>query len=389
MKNLKYLFLAICSIAFFSACSDDDEVHIDSLQVFGEEFYYGETVNVGMSVSMSNPDDADFYWECDGGTFLQRQGYKLNQWKAPSKVGYYTIKCTVKCGSAKQTREAVIFVSGFFFENFNGKDGTNAAPTSGWAQSNTTMQIRNGRQELFVSTQGQASGEFRYNLGKSDLYPPFSFKSDIGIVGTSANNYNPVDKTPWYPNDSILFAFAGKDNNCAYALSTNTPSASIAPTYFISELRLEWWPMNHVLSRVQYIPVGETEAKTFMATDFDAVLRFQWTRRANASEGIPQATGWYGIPFKTSALKYSWTDDYILSNDDSKRKTVGIAVDEDYTVRVLVNGTEIFKTDEIKNWRPGYGNAPIAVKEYKYIYPAKTRLFVDNVYFYLDSNFGN
>ena len=43
MKRIKYL-LMVAFVALMASC-DDDYVEIDSLQVFGEEFFAGETVN--------------------------------------------------------------------------------------------------------------------------------------------------------------------------------------------------------------------------------------------------------------------------------------------------------------------------------------------------------
>jgi len=341
--------------------------------VFGEEFYYSETVNVAMSVSTSDPDDVDYFWECDGGTFLQRQGYSLNQWKAPNKAGIYKIKCTVTCGSAKQTREAEINVSGFFFEKFDNSDGSNSLPT-GWAQSNSATQTRNKRMELQVTTAGKEYGEFRYDFKKTEFFPPFSCKSDVGTVGGSSNANNPK-----YPNAPEVFPFAGKDNNCAIVVTTNTPSMTAAPTFFISELRLEWWPDNHVLPELKYLAPGATDTTTIASTDFDAMLRFRWTRRANVGEGIPQAQGWFAIPIKNSALKYGV----------DVNKNIGLAIDEDYVVTANVNGVEVLRTEAIKNWRPTAGDAPMVIKEFKYVFPAKTRVYIDNVYVYLDALFGN
>lgn len=390
MRNtMKYLFLAISAVAFFTACREKDSVSIDSLQVFGNEFYYGQTVQVAMAVNMSNPDIADFYWECDGGKFLEEQGYQLNRWQAPSQAGYYTIKCTAKCGSASETREAVVLVSGFFFEKFDGKSG-NAVP-SGWAQSSSSVQLTNNRMELRVSatSTGQSSGEVRYNMNKADLYPPFSFKSDVGIVGVTATSSN--DNTPRYPTDSATFNrpdryFSGKDNNCAYSITGNTPSATIAPTYFITELRLEWWPAaEHCLSSVTYMPVGgsapDDSVKYIAGVDYDAFIRFQWTRRADVSAGIPQSQGWCAIPIKTDAFKY-------FEPQGEVGRNIAMAVTEDYIVRVFVEGVKVFETDQIKNWRASCGDAPLAVKEYKYIYPAQTLVYLDNVYFFLDSELG-
>jgi hypothetical protein len=372
MRKIKY-FILICSLPLFFIACDDGIVEINSLQIFGDEFYYGETVNMGIAVKTSDPDNVDYHWECDGGAFLQRQGYSLNQWKAPNVPGVYKIKCTVTCGGKKQTREADLIVSSFFFEKFDANEGSNNLP-SGWAQSNSASQTRNKRMELAVTTAGRDYGEFRYNFNTTNLFPPFSFKSDVGIVGTSANTNDPK-----YPNDSIKFGFLGKDNACAYSLTGNAPSATYAPTYFISELRLEWWPDNHVLSQVRYLPPGSTDTVTIKASDFDAMVRFQWTRRANADAGISQASGWYAVPFKTTRLKYG----------PEENRNVGMSLDEDYTIRIYVNGSEIFSSDAVKTWRADADNAPLAIKEYKYIYPAKSRLYVDNVYCYLDDHFGN
>ena len=386
MKKMKYIFLALSVMAFFTACKDSDSVSIDSLQVFGNEFYYGQVVEVAMAVNMSNPDVARFEWQCDEGKFLEEQGYQLNRWQAPSKAGYYTIRCTATCGSAKETREATVYVSGFFFENFNGRSG-NAVPT-GWAQSNSGVQLTNNRMELYVSANGQSSGEVRYTMTKTDyptIFPPFSFKSDVGIVGKTATSENA--NVPKYPSDSTQFNtgsnFNGRDNNSAYSIIGAAPSATVAPTYFISELRLEWWPTGqHCLSSLRYMPVNGTDTVTFIpGVNFDALIRFQWTRRADASQGIPQSTGWLAIPIKTDAFNY-------FDPNGEVGRNISMAVTEDYIVQVFVGDANVFETDQIKNWRANFDNAPLSVSQYKFIYPAKTRVYLDNVYFFLDSNFG-
>ncbi|MDR1810961.1 MAG: hypothetical protein LBR34_11290 [Prevotella sp.] len=383
MKKLKNIvLLSFLSLAFLS-CEDEDSVQIDSLQVFGEEFYYGETVNVGMAVHSSDPDNTSYYWECDGGSFLQRQGYTINQWKAPKRAGVYKIKCTVTCGSAKQTREADIMVSGLFFERFSGANA-NSLPT-GWSQTNTTggFYIRDKRLELVVA-QGFDHGEVRYNIGQSNFFPPFSCKSDVGIVGAPGNI-----NVPLYPNsdNSSTSAFASKfpsaDNYCGVAITANTPSATLAPTYFINELRVEFYPeADHAQSEIKYLRVGgepgnPADSVPINKADFDGILRFQWTRRANVAAGIVQLQSWYSIPFKAAVLRYG----------AEQPVTIGLSVDEDYIVSVAANGNEIFSTEELKNWRQtiidldGVG-APIAAKEFKYLYPANTRVFLDNVFFY-------
>lgn len=388
MKKLKYIILlSVLSPVLFS-CTDEDGVQIDSLQVFGEEFYYGETVNVGMSVKTSDPGNTSFYWECDGGAFLQRQGYTLNQWQAPRKAGVYKIKCTVTSGGSKQTREADVMVSGLFFERFS-SENSNSLPT-GWSQTNTTggFYIRDQRLELIVA-QGFDHGEVRYNIGQSNFFPPFSCKSDIGIVGPPANA-----NTPLYPNsdksnpNTFASKFSTADNHCGIAITANTPSAALAPTYFINELRVEIYPeTDHAQSEIKYLRVGgepgnPADSITINKADFDGILRFQWTRRANVAAGIVQLQSWYSIPFRAAALRYG----------AEQPVTIGLSVDENYIVSVAANGSEIFKTEELKNWRQTIINldgvgAPLAAKEFKYMYPANTRVFLDNVFFYAAANY--
>ncbi|GHV25426.1 hypothetical protein FACS1894176_03870 [Bacteroidia bacterium] len=361
-------------------------MRIDSLQIFGEEFYYGETVNVGMSVQTSDPDNTSYFWECSEGEFLQRQGYTLNQWKAPKKAGVYKIKCTVTCGGKKETREADILVSGLFFERFSSGEGTNALPT-GWAQTNSpngATQIRNHRMEVYVNENAQSHGELRYNIGQSNFFPPYSTKADVGIVGTEANNYVPKYPTSDATDDaSFPKRFPSKDSYSAIAITGNTPTLVLAPTYFINELRVEFYPeADHVQPTYTYLPVGGTpgnaaDSVTINKGDFDGVLTFQWTRRANVSQGITQLQSWYSIPFKAVQ--------FIIRPEQSL--TFGLSVEEDYTVSVAANGVEIFKSDALKTWRESIAavdgvGAPLAAKEFKYIYPYRTRAFLDNVFFY-------
>lgn len=76
----------VAFVALMASC-DDDYVEIDSLQVFGEEFFAGETVNVGMSVRMSDPDKADYYWECNGGNFVTASGIYNESVESTEAIG--------------------------------------------------------------------------------------------------------------------------------------------------------------------------------------------------------------------------------------------------------------------------------------------------------------
>lgn len=373
MKRIKYL-LMVAFVALMASC-DDDYVEIDSLQVFGEEFFAGETVNVGMSVRMSDPDKADYYWECNGGTLLQRQGYTMNQWKAPRQSGRYTIKCTVTCGGAKETRQAEIWVNGLFFDRFGGTTAT------GWSNSNSATQIRDGRYQLNVTTPNATTrsyGEVRYNLNQKEFYPPMSTRFDCGIVGGATNTNNPK-----YPIDPVKFVYG--ENACAVAVSGNTPSVDITTTYFISEVRFEWWPKNHILAAVPwgtniYTDVNDNPV-SFNADEFDAIIRFQWTLKADRENGRPTVqTGWVAVPVKiqNNLLKY----------DVEESKTVGLAISEDYTIKAMVGTTTLATSDVMKQWRAAHDNAVLQVKEFKYVYPPLTQVYLDNVFFYSDDIFG-
>lgn len=392
MKKLKYLILLCSLFLLLFSCKDESFVKIDSLQVLGEEFYYGQTVNIAMSVKTSDPDNTTYFWECDGGTLLNRQGYTLNQWKAPRVSGRYKVRCTVTCNDEKQTREAEIFVNGFFFQRFESGEGTNTLPT-GWGQDYSQPQIRNHRLELQVNNNAQSHGTARYAFGQSNMYPPFSVKADVGIVGETAasvNNFNPK-----YPNsdksnpNSFASRFPNADNWCAIAITGNTLSADTI-THFINEVRVIFYPeADHALPEMKFLkrdgdPTNPADTIAIAKSDFDAIFTFQVTRKANIGAGIPQQQVTYGIPFKASSLIYGVEDPH----------TIGLSVDMDYNVSVAANGAVIFTTDAIKTWRESFLNtegrpsAAWAASQFRYYYPTATRVFLDNVIAYLEANYG-
>ena len=46
------------------------------------------------------------------------------------------------------------------------------------------------------------------------------------------------------------------------------------------------------------------------------------------------------------------------------------------------------QSDVMKQWRAAHDNAVLQVKEFKYIYPPLTQVYLDNVFFYSDDIFG-
>ena len=370
MKLVKFISAACIALAF-TACSDKDYVEIDSLQVFGDQFYKGETVNVGIAVNMSDPTVAEYYWECDGGRMVHRDGYVVNQWVAPNENGTYKIRCTVKCGGASQTREAEVVVSGFFFETFG---NTTVSMNNSNAKATSTGG-ENGRYEVLPNK--TSSNPIR--IGKtwaSDnrIYPPLSGNLDCGIIGnTRVNTYKPL-----YPVNAASFGFK-TDNPCVLHFDGAAPSADVTTTYYIGSVRVEWFPQDHILASQNYLSIDDpVNEKTVMAGDFDALISFRWYKKANDATGERQTNGWFKMPFKCPELKYG----------ADVTKNVGISIAEDYTVKFFVDGVEKLSWDDLKTWRASHDYAVFLNSAFQYIFPGKTACYVDNMWFYDDANFG-
>lgn len=371
MKAIKYL-LTLCLVGALAACSDKDYVEIDSLQVFGERFFQGETVNIGVSVSMSSPDDAEYYWSCDGGEMVHRDGYVLNQWKAPRENGIYTIRCTVKCNGASATREAHVLVDGFFFETFG---NTTVSVNNSNVDKGTSTGGIDGRYEG-VAKSGKYDGiYFGKNLGDGTLYAPVSGEFECGIIGnTRTNTFKPL-----YPVGIDPPKFGNKDNQCAISIQGQATPSDNPSSYYINCVRVEWWPMEHLQPTIKYRTIDSPSADvTSNREDFDAVVSFQWYQKANAELGIKQTNGWIKMPFKCPALRY----------DVDVTKRVGLAVDENNIVKFYVDGNEAYTWNGLATYCSEHENAPFRIQAFRYIFPGQTACYWDNVSFYNDGNFG-
>lgn len=369
MKNVKYLLL-LCVVALMSACTEKDYVNIDSLQVFGERFYKGETVNMGMSVSMSNPDIAEYYWECDGGQIVHRNGYVVNQWKAPRENGVYTVRCTVKCGSASETREAKIVVDGYFFETFG---NTTVSMNNSGATSKSTGGVDGYYQG--VAQSGKTSVYLGKDFGDSELYAPVSGELDCWIIDDAKINTN----KPLYPVDSVKAAFKNVDNPLALHLEGNTPPAEVTTTYFIKSVRVEWWPMAHLLKGQNYSTVDEPlVTKRVLRDDFDGMVSFQWTKKANADTGEKQASGWFKMPFKSDLLRYS----------AGVKHRMALCITNDNIIKFFCDGVEVVSYDGMAQYCAANDNAKFQVKGFRFMFPGKTACGIDNMVLYDDGTFG-
>jgi hypothetical protein len=184
-------------IVFSTACSTD-EVQIQTLSKFGEEFYFGEKVVVWAGTETNNLANVKYTWECDGGSFSGPQYLFENLWIAPKVPGIYNVKVTAKVGDKISTRETKMKVSYFFFENFH-----NNLNLSTWASSNATITFdltKNKAQCVGNSTTSTTGYGNFYRLLPDSLKIPFSILSNAGFEifrnATSYLQYRVLFKTP-------------------------------------------------------------------------------------------------------------------------------------------------------------------------------------------------
>jgi hypothetical protein len=409
MKKYSILLMVFAALAICSCQKDKDFVHIDSLQVFGDEFYQGAVVNLAMSVHTSDPY-ARYEWFCEAGTLrLSQQGYTVMKWTAPMVSGEYTVGCTVTSGGVSETRTAKIKVNGTFFDRIAGSTLT------GWSKSSNTSAfvVSNGRASLQVNPTATSPtdsiGTVTRAMGVTDFYPPVSFDALMGIDGSNANTYSPkypvtsvfpyaegtfvyspvdpslvVDTTwkvvavPTIPAPDVSRNTAW-DNFMGMGLTGKAPAVELAPTHYISEIRIDWWPIaTHLQTPLGYYsisddPTAAAPPSSIAATDFNARVAFRWVRRQDTSDPmnlIPESSGWVMIPFQNAAFEQGVDVD----------KIVGIALTEDYTINVMVNKQIVHTTDGLKTWRNTWNPGCLfSINEMKMLFPRGTRLYFDDM----------
>ncbi len=355
MKKI-HIIIFILIPFILGSCKDDDFVEIDTLQIFGDEFYMGQVVNMGLAVKTSNPDDNYYLWWCEAGGFPEtQQGYPVIKWTAPKQNGEFLIRCTVTCGEASETREAKVKVSGLFFDRFSGTALTN------WTTTNQTTLLSNGRLITNIPSNrpNDSIGFVQKTLNVSNFFYPFSFTTEVGIVGESST-FNPK-----YP---VTTTNPTWDNFMSVGVTGSTPSTTLAPTYYISEIMVDWWPTDHFLSQITYFdPSDDQTPRTINASDFDARLSVLWTRRPDPVAGIPQQTGRFMLFFKSDAFKFG----------PDVTGNVGMSMNEN-AVRIYVDKTEVFSTSAVHTWSTQH-NAPLQISTFKYAYPSQTMVYMDNL----------
>jgi hypothetical protein len=365
MKRYYYKVIMAALAAILLVSCEDDYVHIDTLQVFGDIFYQGQDVMLGLAVDTNDPFNNYYEWWCEEGSFPSlQQGLPMNRWTAPRKNGEFLIRCTVTCGSAKEIREAKVKVNGLFFDRFTG------TALNAWTTTDQIFALNNGRLETHLNTTVAAeSGAVSKTLNIADFNPPMSVTATVGIVGVSSVPPSMFD--PVYPVDAPTSPIEALkwDNSMSVELSGSTPAVSIAPNYYISNIALKWWPAEHIQPSVKYVGYGSTDTVTINATDFDASLTVTLVTRADASQGRPQSAQTFSVFFKSDALK----------SGPEQAKNVGISIAADNTVSVVVNKQQVFTTTALAAFRPLIENAPFMLDQFIYRYPFSTQAFLDDV----------
>lgn len=363
MKKIA-IILSLFAVLLAAGCSNET-VEIDTLQIFGDEFYQGQKVDMGMSVKTSDPDNTYYEWWCEAGSFpAAQQGYPVMKWTAPKENGEFLIRCTVKCGGTKETREALVKVNGVFFDRFSSNEG-NSTP-SGWTATNQQARQRDGQFETHVlgNQPTDSLGWVTRDLGINPFQPPLSVTADVGISSSSVSPFNPKFPT----KSETLYS----DNFMGIGFTGRNPGEETAPTHYISELMVDWWPMDHYYDDVDYFAPGDNTAGTprnILASDFDARLTVKVTRRSDPAAGIQQSTETFMVFFKSEAFKAGL----------DQTRNVGLSVESDYKVTVNVDGTDVFTSTALQDLKAAYNNAPLDVQSFKYIYSNLTMVYLDNL----------
>jgi hypothetical protein len=359
IKRYYPVILAALAVIGLVSCEEKDYVHIDTLQVHGDVFYQGQDVMVGLAVETNDPFNNYYEWWCEDGSFPGiQQGYPMNRWTAPRKNGEFLIRCTVTCGSAKETREAKVKVNGLFFDRFTG------TALSGWTTSDQTFELNNGRLETNTRLATVENGAVSRALNVPDLYPPMSVTATVGIIDTTAFNPAYPVTPPSTPATAVNW-----DNSMSVELTGSIPAVSIAPNYYISNIALKWWPADHFQSSVKYLDYTSSDSLTINAPDFDACLTATVVTRADATTGRRQSTRTYSVFFQSQAFKFV----------PDQTNNVGISIAEDCTLSVAVDKQQVFSTSALAAFRPLIENAPFILNQFIYRYPSSTRVFLDNV----------
>jgi len=336
MKNITRCILFLLSAVVFSACEKEEFVEIDSLSAMGDEFYYGQKVKVWMAVNTSDLSAARYTWTCEGGRLTQPQSLDENTWEAPRAAGTYKITCTVDVNGTQKTRSREMVVSSYFFEKFD------RSTQNSFTFNSSANVSREGRWEVRVSSATATRGYMQRAYADPELKVPFStqleaawttdFPANPVTIGTST-----AQNTIW--NEWTLNRDPDKEDNL-----------------FIDNIRFEWYPVGRATLGLPIDPSGQP---------YNGYLRY--VQRNVTTNGTTTFNVYVNHPELTFA--------------QNQFKKVSMSIDADYVVHIYVAGTEILKSDAIKNWRvTNNSKDDIYLNQWRFNYVTTGTYRVDNAY---------
>ena len=308
--KIKYSFYIVTITVLLTGCLQKEKgtLRIDSLSVYGTEFYCNQNVKLWMCVESDNLYIAEYEWGCDAGRF-EEELFSEACWVTPNIPGEYTVWCKVTIGKNTETRYRKLNVSHYFFEYF--KDGTVWTGQSGTTRTLKKDEDGNGYWEFQVNSATAATQYINYSFANdASLKAPFSCRATIGHITNM-------------PKDSVTVGTARAANTLGYQLITDR-EANYTGLY-IDQINFVWYPVGSDKNIMPIDPVSGEKCNG----------RFSF-RQAGSG-----ATRTYSYYLYHSALNFA----------EKEYKKVGLNISADYIVTVYVAGEEVFNTDALKNWR--------------------------------------
>lgn len=302
MKRIQIAFLSL--ILFATGCEEPSTVEIDSLSAMGDEFFFGQKVKVWMGVNTNDLPAARYTWSTVGGRLTQPQGLDENTWEAPREAGRYMLTCEVDVNGKKQTRSREMWVSSYYFEKFEKTSHT-------FTMNSSTGTLKSGTLEAKVNSTTAARGYAQRAFADAQLRVPVSMEAQVGWISN-------------FPKDAIKVGSTTADNTLYYEWTLNR-DPDRADNLFIDNIRFEWFPVG----KTSGLPVDGDKKP------YNGFLRFQ---QRNASTSTTTA---FTVPVNHPGLSFA----------QNEKKKVSLSMDKDYQVHVYMGGTEILKTDAVRQWR--------------------------------------
>lgn len=326
MNKLNYIVSFLLLLLLVSSCKEDGYVRIDTLSKYGDTYFGGQVVPVWVGVDVNNLEKATYKWECDGGCFEGKTDVFRAAWVAPMEKGEYTVKCTVTCDGALDTRVTKMVVGEYFFDQF-GVSSTN------FTAKDVKTTYANG-EVLVVGSKSNRQGLYVREIGDENFKAPFSFSYDVAWRKTYKNGTTPF--RTW------LYMVRIPDVN------------GVKNTKFIQEISLDFFPKAASGSANYVLSLKEYNVSYGMFTQFVA------------SQGRLAA--------------FDMTDGS-KAEDGKGMKNIELSVNEDNTIIVKVNGEVILTSAAIREWETqnGISNVIKPSRAGFKIYD-KCNMYIDNFY---------